>query len=82
VAVHAWLQIAAGTLLPLAVSWALEEASRHRFQRRWLEHHVPEGFPSRSPHPLLAPPLSTAALAAWLAVCAWALWAVLAAMIL
>lgn len=43
VAVHAGLQTAVGTLLPLAVIWALEESSRLRFQRAWLQQYVLAG---------------------------------------
>lgn len=37
VAVHAWAQVVLGALLPLCVLWAVEEWSRLRFQRQWLE---------------------------------------------
>lgn len=43
VAVHGWLQVVLGALLPLAVMWAVEERSRLRFQQQWLQHHVVVG---------------------------------------
>lgn len=43
VAVHGWLQLVLGALLPLAVMWAVEERSRLRFQQQWLQHHVVVG---------------------------------------
>ncbi|KAL4421438.1 hypothetical protein ABPG75_010729 [Micractinium tetrahymenae] len=54
VAVHGWLQLVLGALLPLAVMWAVEERSRLRFQRQWLQHHVVVGEEEGSTHPTAA----------------------------
>lgn len=82
VAVHGWLQLVLGTLLPVLVTWAVEEASRYRFQRRWLEVHGEGEEGGQAAAASLARPLSAAALAAWLAVCAWVLWLLMDAVVL
>ncbi len=104
VAVHGWLQLVLGAVLPLAVMWAVEERSRLRFQQQWLQQHVvvgeegqggaaetPEAGGSTSgAHPQrsaavtakLPPPVPSLALAAWLAVCSWALWRIFEALLL
>lgn len=90
VAVHAWLQAVLGVLLPLLVMWALEERSRLRFQRQWLQHHAARreasaGVGTRPPPQaatLHTRPVPGLVLAAWLAACALAMWALMEAALL
>lgn len=88
-AVHAWLQLVLGALLPLTLMWLAEERSRHEFQRHWLALRAPHagiagtapsGGAPRAHETLRAVP--RLALAVWLAVCAWAAWAVLDTLLL
>ncbi|KAL4452179.1 hypothetical protein ABPG75_007841 [Micractinium tetrahymenae] len=62
-ALHAWLQAAAGVLLPLALVWAWEE------RLRWRELSVHGGCSSRKQQPL-----RVSLLLAWSLGSAWALW--------
>lgn len=97
VAVHAWFQTALGMLLPLAFTWAVEERSRIRFQRLWLQHYAlvggepgsssspggsSPGRPAGWPPGAGPRPLPRLVLAAWLLVVTWAVWALLEALLL
>lgn len=83
IAVNAWVLLVLGTLAPLAVLWAVEERSRLRFQRQWLQVHRPRRTASQAgggrsgSHGLSWP-----ALLLWLLLCAWAVWAALELLIL
>lgn len=89
-ALHAWLQIILGTLLPLLVSWVLEESSRYRFQRQWLQFHIPseavsseaDGGTSERQPVVAPPPVPTTAVVLWFLVCAWVVWVLLEILLL
>lgn len=78
VAVNAWVLVVLGTLLPLAVLWAVEERSRLRFQRQWMQVHRPSrSAPQIGGSSISAQGLSWLVLALWLLFFAWAVWAAL-----
>lgn len=80
IAVNAWVLIVLGTLGPLAVLWAVEERSRLRFQRHWLQIHRPSRTaPQRSGGSAGSSmsALSWPMLCLWLLFFAWAVWVAL-----
>ncbi|PRW32615.1 hypothetical protein C2E21_8250 [Chlorella sorokiniana] len=85
IAVNAWVLTVLGTLLPVAVLWAVEERSRLRFQRQWLQLHRPSrpapqaggGADSGGTRGV-----SWLMLCLWLLFFAWAVWVVLDSLIL
>lgn len=86
IAVHALVETALGALLPLAVTWAVEERSRLRFQRLWLRQFAaasePSGGGTSAPPAALAHPLSSLALSAWLLATTLVVWLLLYALVL
>ena len=82
VAVHSWLQVVLGTLLPLLMAWGVEERSRQRFQRRWLQRHTPDDASEAAALAGLPRPVPRLVLLAWSLACAWGLLAVVEGLLL
>jgi hypothetical protein len=82
VAVHAWLLVVLGTLLPLAVCWLVEESSRCRFLQGWLESHTGARSQPQPPAFPRVQRLNVIVLGVCLLLCACLLWLALEALIL